>query len=574
MNIGILVPIKPTSNLETYYSAHNAFKSKFTRVVFGLNENDIEGFRILSSEHVITTEKNDPFPLCHLWNRMAMYAFEELFVEAVVLLGDDIVIDNFSDLISDIQDKLKAGYKCINIREKVHPSWPTFPVATRELFPLPSCFVNQDADPYLYEYARRNGKAITTENIYIRNNTGGVEGGLMPFTAPRYNRQHIEWRYLLPVSSIITIDVIIPMSRININFLNNILQLPYDHTTTDVRVCVCMDMGINDINEWQKNKLRELELNNNRIRIRINECNKGASFTRTRLLNECHSEYCLFIDDDVNVDNNIIQEYVNAIKQNPEANGFVGLSRLPYDGRNWTNAIHTTCTFFWHISEWAYKYNKKVPWGVTANLMIKWKPGLYFDTDYPKTGGGEDIDLCIQIGQQLIPVPTAKITHPWRPTRFNMWKRMFEWAYGDGILNIKYPQFTFCTAPIFPELLLIYIIFDISSVWIPVLGEFIAQFMWIMFIHPLKYNEELSPVLEEMTFLQKIPIVIESVFARNASELGHTYGHIRRNRFDKLFTRFDWFLGQLPEGVVYEKQRSMWFLSITILIQSIFQFSK
>lgn len=60
-----------------------------------------------------------------------------------------------------------------------------------------------------------------------------------------------------------------------------------------------------------------------------------ASATRTRLLRECHSEYVLFIDDDVQPDANILRAYERAIRSNPDAKGFVGMSRLPCNGRLW-----------------------------------------------------------------------------------------------------------------------------------------------------------------------------------------------------------------------------------------------
>jgi hypothetical protein len=217
-------------------------------------------------------------------------------------------------------------------------------------------------------------------------------------------------------------------------------------------------------------------------------------------------QWLLFLDDDVVVDSRLLLEYGAAIRAKPHARGFVGMSRLPSDGRVWTDAIHCTATFFWHVAEWAAGNGTTVPWGVTANLVLLWDPALTFDTRFSRTGGGEvgeegtctsahtstqshtrscththahtctrtdthacppcsgtcpsrfdlckrapplclhppthanpaqDVDVCIQAGGSLEPVPSALVEHPWRPTMLSMWVRLYQWAVGDGFLVDK-----------------------------------------------------------------------------------------------------------------------------------------
>lgn len=50
----------------------------------------------------------------------------------------------------------------------------------------------------------------------------------------------------------------------------------------------------------------------------------------------------------------------------------------------------------------------QVPWAVTANVAFK-NPTIEFDTRFPKTGGGEDIDFCLRVAPEgLVSVPEVK----------------------------------------------------------------------------------------------------------------------------------------------------------------------
>ena len=37
-----------------------------------------------------------------------------------------------------------------------------------------------------------------------------------------------------------------------------------------------------------------------------------------------------------------------------------------------------------------------IRWGVTANLLLRRLPGIKFGDSFPKTGGGEDVDICLR----------------------------------------------------------------------------------------------------------------------------------------------------------------------------------
>lgn len=194
------------------------------------------------------------------------------------------------------------------------------------------------------------------------------------------------------------------------------------------------------------------------------------------------------MDDDIEPDERLLQEYYIAISGHPNARGFVGLSQLPFDDRPWTNAIHAaSTTFFWYIAEWAATNGRPAPWGVTANLCTRWHPDLRFNLAFAKTGGGEDIDLCIQAGHHLVPAPLAKVRHPWRASRRLMWIRIFQWAISDGRLVQMHPRFTFRTLPTAPEWLVIVstwgaILTMLGSVYAPVVAVSAWSPLWAVLI--------------------------------------------------------------------------------------------
>jgi len=555
MKLSILVPIKPNKSFDHYLSVVKRFNG--ANLVFGLDDDDEIGKDAVNSVNMdyVTIEKEHPFPICKLWNKMASYAFEKQKSDYVLLLGDDCrLIQGLDELLKDIFSF--PEYEVIAVKEYNHPSWPTFLACTKRFFPIPKEFVNQDADPFIFESARRMGLSTFTKHIHINNECGGVEGGLVQFTKPRYERQSTDWKKMLKKAQKITIDIAIPMYRVNVHFIKSVLDLPYDEDV-DTRVSVCID---NELSHKDWCKLRNLELEECRLRIRVNEQNIGASATRTRLWNDNHSEYVLFMDDDVVPDKDIIKEYVNAIKTNPNSPGFVGMSRLPFDERIWTDGIHVNSTFFWHISEFAFEHNKDVPWGVTANIMFKWKPGYAFDERFPKTGGGEDIDFCIQAGARFTPVPTAKIIHPWRDSPIKMYYRMFQWAKGDGFLNIKYPNFTYWYFGSFPLYFVIWLFLAPRTWYVPCIVEIYTRILWTL------YHDH-SKVLQNKSLIRKIGVILVSTIADNASEFGHLYCNLQYQRIDLLFKRFDWFLGTLPSSITHERQKSFFFVINLVLVK-------
>ncbi|CAG8850802.1 32163_t:CDS:1, partial [Racocetra persica] len=95
-----------------------------------------------------------------------------------------------------------------------------------------------------------------------------------------------------------------------------------------------------------------------------------------------------------------------------------------------------------------------VPGGVTANLLVRrYKDNIKFNATFPKTGGGEDVDYClqksrffiqnIQNGEGFRGTPSIKVLHPWWNNGKRSYIRFAKWAFGDGQLIMMYPEYRY-----------------------------------------------------------------------------------------------------------------------------------
>jgi hypothetical protein len=86
------------------------------------------------------------------------------------------------------------GFGCVAFHEETSLGFPTFLVVTKvhlDIFNQEWCpvdFINQDADPYLYELYRRFQSSCFCSELTLRNEIGGA-GTKTPQT--RYEKQHI-----------------------------------------------------------------------------------------------------------------------------------------------------------------------------------------------------------------------------------------------------------------------------------------------------------------------------------------------------------------------------------------------
>ncbi|KAG2127597.1 nucleotide-diphospho-sugar transferase [Suillus bovinus] len=436
--------------------------------------------------------------VCAIWRQCAHRAWKEK-ADYFVLMGDDVVLldegwmrDIYEQFTLIAQhERVPQGMGCVAFTNVTFPRMPTFPVIHRihmNAFGgqvIPEVFINQDGDPFLFQLYRKWG----CSRMIPSRLSNGI-GGSLP---ARYIQQHADgWTFgsLTEAASTLeaslatsfpaatrkmTLDIIIPSYRVLLPFLDTILALKESPT--------CESMFIIIIDNPHSPKITELEAkyaHRPDIRIRVNENNLGASASRNRGMKESAADWILFLDDDVIPQDDILIKAEKAIRSNPQAAGFIGNSYFPVASTVFTNAVHLAgVTYFWDIAAKMSENESDMPWGVTANLIARRvQDGVEFDLQFPKTGGGEDIDFCRRKrdfsithgGEGFHPAPHVIATHPWWNDGQRSYRRFYMWSKGDGGLIKLYPNLTYLDhTPNSAELFLI-------STASAVLGAFIYLF--------------------------------------------------------------------------------------------------
>ncbi|RPD62101.1 NAD-dependent epimerase/dehydratase [Lentinus tigrinus ALCF2SS1-7] len=546
--------------------------------------------------------------VCALWRDCARKAYADK-CDYYVLMGDDVVLQDANWMSSihhaftklSAQDGLPHGVGCVAFTDTSFPGMPTFPVVHRshlDIFGgdvIPNSFTNQDGDPFLFQLYRRWG-ASTMVPCRIHNKLGGSN-------AARYDKVHAAGWTFTPLDNAtkaveawlcrqdpelgrarrLTLDVVIPCYRVDMRYIDVFLALQPSPTCTVMFIIIIDNPRSPHIHE-----LLEKYGHRPDIRIRINPQNLGASASRNRGLQESAAEWVHFLDDDVTPELDLLVEAENAIRSRPNAAGFVCNTHFPPADTIFTAAVHLAgVTFFWNIAE---KIAEDVPWGVTANLIVRRNvlDGVAFNLQFPKTGGGEDIDYCRQkrsfsVAEGREPfygAPNVKVTHPWwNGSRRSYW-RFYMWSKGDGGLIKLYPEQSYRDLiPNAAESLLVCCL-------ILVTGAIFAAFdlSWGLRILGVGAFLAFSTLLSNITFdllrhlvihpyrLQRMRTSVrEGAVIRVFSEWGRVVGLLERGEYKLLFKRFDWFCGvwgDAPRGE--EKMNNQARVALTILLFAVF----
>ncbi|KAI0267292.1 glycosyltransferase family 2 protein [Gloeopeniophorella convolvens] len=526
--------------------------------------------------------------VCKLWKATARRAWEDN-CDYFVLLGDDVVLLDegwmrkaataFTSLAK--QEGVPRGFGCVAFTDTSFPGMPTFPIVHRthlDIFGgdvIPDSFINQDGDPYIYQLYRRWG-CSQMYGSRIRNNLGGSDDA-------RYEKLHaVDWTFGLLDDSCakveawlaarspsarrkLTLDIVIPSYRVDMRFLEPILQSK-SSPTCDVMFIIIVDHP----NAPGLSTLQHRHGHRADVRIRVNSKNAGASASRNRGLDESAGEWVHFLDDDVSPSPCLLEEVEKAIRAHPDAAGFAGNAIFPVASTIFTTAVHLAgVTYFWDI---ASKIDMDIPWGVTANLIARRnvRDGVRFDLRFPKTGGGEDIDFCrrkrAQAKEGFRAAPKAEVTHPyWNNGRRSYW-RFYMWAKGDGALIKMYPELTYIDgAPNSAELFLVSAVTLFAGVvrmnWgLIALGAramvavMLANVLHDLYRHLLRDAARTRDLRSTLAGPRWVMAVIESTFLRVFSEWGRTYGLLERGEFGLLGRRFDWFAGRWGTGPMDEER--------------------
>ncbi|KAG7093034.1 hypothetical protein E1B28_009328 [Marasmius oreades] len=92
-------------------------------------------------------------------------------------------------------------------------------------------------------------------------------------------------------------------------------------------------------------------------------------------------------------------------------------------------------TYFWNILA-KFRDGDDLPWGVASLIARRNNDGVKYDLRFPKTGGREEIDICIRKrvaeGKKGFKATLDVIaTHPWYGGKQTYW-RFYMWTKGDG----------------------------------------------------------------------------------------------------------------------------------------------
>ncbi|RXW19812.1 hypothetical protein EST38_g6028 [Candolleomyces aberdarensis] len=548
--------------------------------------------------------------VCALWRDCARMAWKDK-CDYYVLFGDDVTIlddgwmkkvdDEFHAISSRRQVPLGVG--CVAFTDTSFPGMPTFPVIHRrhmDVFNgevIPSVFINQDGDPFLFQLYRRWGSSTMIE-ARMKNAIGGSDDA-------RYEKKHTpDWSFdtlkhavekvnqsLTPsISQTITLDIIIPCYRVDLPILSTILNLHCPPTLSVMFVIIVDNPASPTIPHLEKMFGHRVD-----VRIRANKSNLGASASRNRgLTQESSADWVHFLDDDIVPSQDLLFEVEKVIRRYPNAAGFVGNCKFPVASTIFQAAVHLAgVTYFWDIAE---KIESDVPWGVTANLIARrtFNDGVIFDTRYPKTGGGEDIDFCRlkraatleRLGDGkgeaegvFQPAKDVVVTHPWWNDGKRSYWRFYMWAYGDGLLVSRFPELSYTDyAPNSAELASLCLLLSpiagpllglptntpnplVSIMVTPILRS-LASLLAANIVHDLYRHLYLHPerneVLNLSTSIKKglwfWLVVVESTFIRMFSELGRLKGVVDRREWGVLGRRFDWFTGRAGKGPILEER--------------------
>jgi nucleoside-diphosphate-sugar epimerase/glycosyltransferase involved in cell wall biosynthesis len=528
--------------------------------------------------------------VCKLWRASARRAWKNC--DYYVLMGDDVeVLDEgwMRDTVSEFQriaarEKVPPNFGCVVFTDTSFPGMPTFPILHRthlDIFDgevIPDHFINQDGDPFIYQLYRRWGCAVMFDSR-IRNNVGGSDGA-------RYEKQHVaNWTFQVlddscsqveswlattapTVRRKLTLDVIIPSYRVDMRFLEPILQLQSSLTCTVMWIVIVDNRDAPGLGTLQHRHGHRAD-----VRIRVNNVNIGASSSRNRGLDESAGEWAHFLDDDVLPALDLLKQAEKEIRAHPDAAGFVGNSHFPEATTIFTCALHLAgVTYFWDI---ASKMAEDIPWGVTASLIARRNvdDGVRFDLSFPKTGGGEDIDFCRRkragAKEGFRAAPNVRVTHPYWGGGTRSYWRFYMWSRGDGALIKMYPELTYLDgAPNSAELLLVSAatLFAGVLLWrrgLMMLGArgaaalILANVTHDLYRHLLR---DAARTQGDARYRLSGPLwmvaVAESALIRMFSELGRTVGQLERGEFEFIGRRFEWFAGRAGNGPMEEEKRN------------------
>ena len=274
--------------------------------------------------------------------------------------------------------------------------------------------------------------------------------------------------------------------------------------------------------------------------------NQGASMARNTGLAQSFSDHAILLDDDIVPKNNIIDAYVSAIERYPDAKIYIGNTIIPKANTYIEKSIIASrICYFYGISTQV----KNPPWGVTANMCVKSRTNnkIWFLTNYPKTGGGEDVDFCLRYkskNEDICSVKNAIVTHPYWSNPF---KQISGWASGDVLCLDFFPNKSFYCCPNWCESILFYLLYQIYNFQkIDITVYFLIILVHFGFRFPTYFTKSYEDERKSNNyniFTSFIVGLIATLYP-TIQDFVRIISKIRRLRLTQLCCHFDWMDGQ------------------------------
>jgi glycosyltransferase involved in cell wall biosynthesis len=509
--------------------------------------------------------------LCRIWDFLADKAVKRQ-CDFLLLVGDGVVFRT-TDWKTDIESQftkvslsrdLPFGIGVIAFRDEAFEVFPTFPVIHRIHFEIFGClfpveFINQHGDPFLFEIYRRFGASEFAFTATLNNTIGGNLDG-------RYVKHNFDWKSDILTAAVAKVscylekkqtvelftcmNIVVPTYRCNVDILSKMTALSSGNKNASISILVVIDNPL--LAQSMKSDLKKLEdyTSNHLVRVVINTENLGASLSRNVGIASSSGDWVVLLDDDVIPDDDILDAYIGAILRNPKSRVLIGLTELPKPITYMEQALMASqMTFFYDVS----RRMRNPPWGVTANMCIRNRTSdqIWFSADYPKTGGGEDVDFCLRIkdlypyhlrNHMVVSVPEARVVHPfWQ----DILKQVRGWACGDVRCLSKLARNTFYTLPNWIEFIFI------TAVYIVATSCTMASCVWFVKVSCLVLLVEIFlissiayPNTANSTHTGRIIVSILAAAPVLSKDLVRIIIKLSQGHLAHICLQFDWMDGQ------------------------------
>lgn len=277
------------------------------------------------------------------------------------------------------------------------------------------------------------------------------------------------------------------------------------------------------------------------VHVMVNADSLGAPLSRNVGLEAGTGRYVLFVDDDVAISPGLLRPYLDAILEDPGAPGYVGPTVFPDPVNSFTRGIVASgmLTFFGLPAN-----PRLVAWGTTSNLMVRRDAvgDIRFSADFPKHGGGEDIDFCIRVakrnGRWFRTVPGAAVRHPWWRGAARSYARFFRWSFGDSRLVRLHPEHAYRGLPDMVETLALGSIAMLGVVLAGALPLHVAG-IWAGLVVCSEFGVEQAQVRSHHPD-SSVCAGLEAAAIRISNQLGRFLGPLSRGDVHCIFRRFDY----------------------------------